>query len=206
MRNCDDQRSMNKPHDTFVLSSPASASEADDASRFAACCAVACERTAPHAEDASSERGMAPSAPCRSEPSRQLVDLSMIVCMAAAKVRSYANEHGCQLRLELPSQPLLVMAAPAQLEIAAINLLRGAIDAGATAMVLTGQINGAGIQVHVEDNRASDSPHADELSRSIAKRIVEDHGGQLGAVRDEQRGASVWLTLPRQDVAGDGVE
>jgi signal transduction histidine kinase len=197
---------MNKPQDTPVLRPPASASETDDASRFAACCAMACEQSAGLADGDVIDGGKVDLPDCESVPLRLLVDLSMIVCMAAAKVRSYANEHGCQLRLELPPQPLLVMAAPAQLEIAVINLLRGAIDAGASAMVLTGQVNGAGIEVHVEDNRASDNPHADELSRSIAKRIVDDHGGQFGAVLDEQRGASVWLTLPWHGAAGDDVE
>jgi signal transduction histidine kinase len=200
---------MIKPQDQLVSSQRGGASAADDASRFAACCAVAsCELLPAGADDAVG--GESVSASGEADDSRQLADLSMIVCMATAKVRSYTSERGCQLRLELPTEPLLVKASPAQLEAALINLLRGAVDASATAIVLTGHTDGEHIHIHVEDNRkpaaglAASGRSSDELARSIAKRILEDHGGRIDSMHNDQRGGSVWLTLPRQCVGGDG--
>lgn len=138
-----------------------------------------------------------------------LADMRMVVSRASTVLHGYAAERGCDVRLDLPDDPLLVQASAHHLEMALVNLLRNAIDAHATIVTLLGELANDHIEVRVDDNGdARDEQLAQSWAATpyrcpaqtadfIARKIIELNGGQLQLLIRPQPGATVCLTLPR---------
>ncbi len=162
------------------------------------------ELTVPQAPDAH-------ASPATAFP-RQSADLRIVLCTASAEMRRYAADRGCELRLELPAEPLMVQASSPHLEIALMNLVRNAIDANATAVTLLGEADHDRVEVRIDDDGGHIVPDSlgevddpatlvhwsADLAGSIARSIVEEHGGRLDLVAHPGRGTTACLTLPRE--------
>ena len=105
----------------------------------------------------------------------------------------------------------LISADGNQLRQALINIVRNAVEAGATALRLTVEGTDATMRLSLQDNGPGMT--ADEIERAtdpffstkasgtglglaITRQIMEDHGGQLDIQSQVGQGSTVTLVLP----------
>ncbi len=136
---------------------------------------------------------------------RQVIELS----------RSYAEQRGAELRLELaPDVPLAPMN-PLEIELVLVNLIRNAVEAGegCVAVTLQTQQTENSVQATVADTGCGMTPaqlaHVFDplyttrrgcggsgLGMSIAQRIVQAHAGRMEVRSQPDCGTAVVIDLP----------
>jgi two-component system sensor kinase FixL len=160
----------------------------------------------------------------RRSSTRVALDIRRVLREALELADDDAKQHGIAVRLHEAEDLPMVMADPVQVQGVALNLLHNAIDAmeGPESKPRT-------IEVHVDKNEDGDLlvsvrdhgvgiPAEAEsrlfvpfnttkerglgLGLSISRSIVESHGGRLWFSRNEVRGATFHLTLPRVTESG----
>jgi PAS domain S-box-containing protein len=161
-------------------------------------------------------RGLMERRPARME----MVDLTEIVRQVVDLLQTQLFRGGISLRTEIASDVPLIRGDAVQLQQAIQNLIRNAIDAtaerprGQREIVLSSQrLPPAGISVAVRDTGVGiDLEHLDQLftpfyttktgglgvGLSIARSIIEAHGGRLWASRNESAGSTFHFSIPSQ--------
>jgi PAS domain S-box-containing protein len=153
----------------------------------------------------------------REPTQRGPVDVNEVIADVVAMVRVEIRVN--EISLVLPQiEPLSVQADRVQLQQVILNLMMNAIDAmrpvmrrARTVQISTGRHSSELLRVSVSDTGVGLAPEQRErifdafhttkpngmgMGLAISRSIVEAHGGQLWATRNEGPGATFHLTLP----------
>ncbi len=145
---------------------------------------------------------------------REQVDVDALIEDTIAVFRSQADAGGVHIEFHKPVTPILLNIDPERVRQVVSNLISNAVryspQGSAVRVALSNQ--GAGARISVVDSgpgiAPADLPHifdryyksADSrgmgLGLSIAKYIVEAHGGQIQAESAAGQGTTIWFTLP----------
>jgi two-component system sensor kinase FixL len=151
----------------------------------------------------------------RGEAERRVESLPKLIEEASALALVGAKQHGISVRQKMDPSVDLVLADRVQIQQVVLNLIRNAVDAMEDAPVrrLTITVERVGpelAEIQVADTGPGISPEiADQLFQpfittkrngmgvglSISRTIVEAHGGQIRAERNEEGGATFRFTL-----------
>ena len=141
------------------------------------------------------------------------VDLSKLITETLAIVKDSCKLKRIQISSNL-GEVMLKHADKNQLFIALTNLLLNAIEAipdGGGKLSVKANIEGGEACVMVEDNGSgihprdlleaftpfySTKPNSIGIGLSVAKRIVEAHGGKIGLKSVKDQGTQAWVSLP----------
>lgn len=147
------------------------------------------------------------------ELNRRPVDVSAVVSAAVTLSEGRAHHRHITLNTDLPLNPPTTFADPDRLQQVILNLLDNAIKftpGGGQVTLAVAQRQGE-IKVSVQDTgrgmsdeereRAFESYYRGEgggagLGLTIARAIVEAHGGRMGIESSLGQGTRVWFTLP----------
>ncbi len=149
---------------------------------------------------------------------RRRVDLTQLIRNTALVLTSYAHSHGVEVQLELHQAPPLVDVDPVLIEQVLLNLLRNAIEASAEGtpaerrVRLNAHVDGAGsavvricdsgpgltpqMRAHLFEPFVSGRRGGLGLGLSIARTIVENHGGRIWHEAAPAGGAIFCFSLP----------
>jgi signal transduction histidine kinase len=144
---------------------------------------------------------------------RQIVDVGAVAREAVALYEGRAGHRSIALRAEIPADLPHVSADADRLQRVILNLLDNAIrfTPGGGQVTLAVKQDGAEIEVSVLDTgrgmskeeraRAFEPYYCGAgggagLGLTIARAIVEAHGGRMGVESDPGRGSRVWFILP----------
>ena len=149
----------------------------------------------------------------RLELNRSMVDVGDIAAGAVALSEGRARHRGVALKLRIRPDLPEVSADPDRLEQVTLNLLDNAIKftpSGGRVSLAVAQCE-SGLKVSVRDTGRGMSAEEREqafeayyrgagggsgLGLTIARAIVEAHGGQMGLESNPGQGSLVWFTLP----------
>jgi PAS domain S-box-containing protein len=152
-----------------------------------------------------------------SEPS----DVNRLVREVAGLLEAEVRRHAVALRLHLNDALDEVWLDRVQIQQVIMNLLRNGLDAlvagvggerrltvetrpdGARGVLVAVRDTGVGLPAEAEDDRIFDAffttkPDGLGIGLAISRSIVEAHGGRLWAERNADRGATFYLSLPRE--------
>ncbi|HEX8990972.1 MAG TPA: HAMP domain-containing sensor histidine kinase, partial [Anaerolineales bacterium] len=145
---------------------------------------------------------------------REPVDLVGLMRVTVAAFQSQADSGGVRIDFPAPIGELMLDIDPERIRQVLTNLISNAIRYSPRGSAVRAELSArqAGARVSVTDSgpgiAAADLPHvfdryyksADSrgmgLGLSIAKYIVEAHGGQIHAESEPGRGTTIWFTLP----------
>ena len=152
---------------------------------------------------------------------RARIDLRSVVADAMAAVHPLIQTKGQTLELAL-GEPLPVQGDPDRLEQVVLNVIANAHrhTPGGTRIVVSGHPEGDRVLLSVVDDGPG-IPHAElgkvfgrfyrlggeggsGLGLSVARGIVELHGGVIWAESKPGEGATIWIALPRGDAGPTG--
>jgi two-component system sensor kinase FixL len=153
---------------------------------------------------------------------RSLVDINAIIQDVVSLLRSDANIRNVSIEVDLDPGLPAVLADHVQLQQILVNLLMNAFDALGTASerrtIVTTRKAGTAIRVAVNDS-GSGIPAADlerifdpfyttkatglGMGLSIARSLIEAHGGQLWAENNKDGGATFAFTVPVMEERDD---
>jgi signal transduction histidine kinase/HAMP domain-containing protein len=147
------------------------------------------------------------------------LDLRDLLREAAETVRAQTEQRRHRLDLDLPEEPLRVIADRLRVRQVLLNLLSNAIkftpEGGRLRIV--GRAENGGVRVEVSDTGIGIAPtdqpklfrefvqldasasrqyEGTGLGLALCLRLVELHGGRIGVVSDLGRGSTFWFTLP----------
>jgi signal transduction histidine kinase len=150
------------------------------------------------------------------ELSRELIDLRNVVGDQTRLFTGQSSKH--ELELDLPEQPLIVLGDPNRLAQVVANLLSNAIkyspDGGTVAVVgeqrddvarVSVRDHGLGIPEELHQrvfakffrgNAAASGIQGSGLGLTIARSVVEAHGGRISFESTSGKGSIFWLELP----------
>ncbi len=148
---------------------------------------------------------------------RQDVQLDTFLGNIVERFRPAFGEKGVGLELQCPGGALRVSADPERLSQVVLNLLSNALKAtGSGGRVVVSAAEGSGeVRIAVEDDgagiREEDLPFIFErfyrgpggglgIGLTIAKELVEAHGGRIEAKGGEGKGAAFVVSLPAAGV------
>jgi signal transduction histidine kinase/DNA-binding response OmpR family regulator len=154
-------------------------------------------------------------------------DLAELLRDAAALVRDYVEAKGLELRLALPDAAVPVVLDRLRVRQVLLNLLTNAARCTARGHVEVELVlrerdvrvvvrdTGPGIPPDVlprlferhaaADRSGADGPAGSGLGLPISRRLVELHGGEMGATNRPGAGSELWFTLPRDPTADAAV-
>jgi signal transduction histidine kinase/integral membrane sensor domain MASE1 len=155
----------------------------------------------------------------KGEPRPCRLDLNAVIRDVAKLMASDALIRNVTVVLDLGPDPLVVSGDRVQLQQVILNLLLNAMEAmaegsgGVRTVLLRAEVAAGGaVLATVRDTGTGLREGTEELifepfyttksggmgmGLSIARSIVEAHGGRIGAVRNPRRGATIHLSLPR---------
>lgn len=157
----------------------------------------------------------------RRSTEKRRIDLAMMVREAASLALVGAAEQGVSTRFEL-TPALDVLADDVQIQQVIVNLVRNAIEAMEDGprrelLIASGRAD-QDVLIRVDDSGrgvsadargslfepfVSGKPNGLGIGLSIARTIVESHGGQLWAEHGQEGGTSMRFTLPLADKPRD---
>ncbi len=145
---------------------------------------------------------------------REQVDLTALIGDTISAFRSQAEAGGVRIEFAEPAGSILLNADPERIREVASNLISNAVRYSPKGSAVKVEVSheSSGARISVADSgpgiSPADLPHvfdryyksADSrgmgLGLSIAKYIVEAHGGQIHAESEAGRGTTIWFTLP----------
>lgn len=149
---------------------------------------------------------------------RNVLDANQLIENVVRLVRGDALAHGCNLSTERDARPALLMGDAIQLQQVLLNLVINAFDAMSHPRcnpcrvdIGSRRTNDGEIEISVRDFGPGLSPEISTkifdrffstktegmgIGLSIARSIVEAHGGSLGVSHPEGGGARFWFTVP----------
>jgi PAS domain S-box-containing protein len=153
-------------------------------------------------------------------------DLGLLVEEELAFIMPQVQEAGVLLRTELPTESLRVRMDPNRIGQVLLNLIGNAIKFTPTGgrVTIAIRVEREELRVEVRDTGIGiskrdigrlfqkffqvDSSMTREhggagLGLSIAKALIEAHGGRIGVVSQLRKGSTFWFTLPRQTEGGE---
>ena len=149
------------------------------------------------------------------ETKKSPADLNEVVGHSANLIRKLVENRGATLELELAEDLPRVILHQTEIEQVIVSLVRNAVQAEATRVVLRTQSTLDGVKLMVQDNGSGIAP--EDLPRlfdpffttrydqggvglglSIAHGIVTDHGGEIEVERDSGPGTTLVVRLPRE--------
>lgn len=148
------------------------------------------------------------------------VDLAAKIAETLHSLRPMTQETDLQLQVRVPGEPVWVWADPGRLAQVLLNLVGNALKftppggrievslaASETAWRIEVTDTGIGIdpehlpklfqRFYQVDSSSTRSKGGAGLGLSIARSIVEAHGGEIGVRSVPQQGSTFWFTLPR---------
>jgi two-component system sensor kinase FixL len=152
------------------------------------------------------------------QPRHVPLDLAALLRESAALLDWDLQRTRALLALELPPAPVTVRGDSVMLQQVIVNLMRNALDALRTdppadpALTLGLLVREREVEVRVSDNGcglsdeaeaklfvpfASSKPNGTGIGLLICRSFIEQHQGRLWFSRNEQRGATFHVTLPR---------
>jgi signal transduction histidine kinase len=152
-------------------------------------------------------------------PRRQVSDLRETVGRPLDLVRVRARRQGVEVEVAQPGRPVPVDLDAGQFQQVLVNLLLNALDAmprGGRLRVAV-EVNGDSARLSVRDTGpgiapemagrlftpfASTKPTGTGLGLSLARRIVEEHGGQIRGENHPEGGACFAIRLPQVQELG----
>ena len=148
-------------------------------------------------------------------PMKTIVDLHTIIKSACNLTRGYAKQHDVQLNLTLAPAALPIRANVEEMELALVNLIRNAVEAGqegaqvnvrtaveAMQVSITVEDTGAGLTEEEQQNAFdpfyTTRQHAGGtgLGLSITHRIITNHQGTIDLCSRPEHGTIVRIRLP----------
>lgn len=158
---------------------------------------------------------------------RSPTDLNELVSRVVSRNGNYASEKDIELEMDLAESVPKVNIDPGRIEQVIENFVNNAIKfsfPGSKTTVRTEAGDDGSVKFEVQDGgpglkeedmdklfmkyaRLSNKPTGGEVSTglglAICKRLVDLHGGEVGARNSEPVGATFWLTLPPEKDATD---
>lgn len=148
------------------------------------------------------------------KPERRPLDLLAVVDAVMGLVRGRADKQQVALKVEAVPGPVTLTGDPNQLHQVLVNLVLNGLDAMPTGGTLTVRVRATGERVEVEVADTGPGIPRDMIPRLfqpfasskdtglglglvISRRIVEDHGGTIGAANPSGHGATFYVRLPR---------
>jgi signal transduction histidine kinase/integral membrane sensor domain MASE1 len=153
----------------------------------------------------------------KGQPESARVDVNDVVCGVIKLVSSDAIIRGVNITSDLASEPLIVLGDRVQLQQVVLNLLVNAMEAmadgagGQRAVVVRTRLSDRAVEVFVEDNGHGLAAGTHDMlfepfyttkssgmgmGLSIARSIVQAHGGTIWARGNPARGATFHFALP----------
>ena len=148
-------------------------------------------------------------------PNKTIVDLHVVIVNACNIARGYAQQHGVRLSLTRVATSLRIRANAEEMELALVNLIRNAVEAGhhgaevhvgteveAARVHITIRDTGVGLteeeQQYVFDPFYTTRPNAGGtgLGLSITHRIITHHEGTIDLCSQPGQGTIVRIELP----------
>jgi signal transduction histidine kinase len=148
------------------------------------------------------------------KPKRTDCDLREIIRQVVELTRARKRQLGVNCRLDLPAEPVIANVDPAQMKSVLVNLLLNALDAMPRGGSLTLRLQrgpGSEVRLTVDDTGGGIAPEVLDrlfvpftstkangtgLGLSVARKIVEEHGGRLSAENRSEGGARFMVSLP----------
>lgn len=155
------------------------------------------------------------------KPKRQECDLRDLVQQAMELIRARQRQLGVACQLELSNGPTPAFVDPAQIKSVLVNLLLNALDAlgrGGELRLKLKETPNRQVQITVEDTGpgiprevmerlftpfVTTKPTGTGLGLTVARQIVEEHGGRLTAENRAEGGARFLVTLPAEMEIGE---
>ncbi len=148
------------------------------------------------------------------KPNLTKVNLNELVLKLSEIHRPSMEAAGVDLVVEVPQEPLLVLADEIQLERVLLNLWRNAVEAMPDGGTLTNKVWGEGqfAKINIKDTgigiNPEELPHIFEpfyttkntgsgLGLAICKKIIDEHGGQIEVYSIVGEGTTFTISLPR---------
>lgn len=147
-------------------------------------------------------------------------DVNAVVLSALQRVREFVPQRGLPVRTELAINLPKVVCDPLELELIIVNLVRNAIESGASGIEvgLATRAKGSKVQIEIKDNgtgmthqqrlRAFEPFYTTKqalgslgLGLSVARTIVVAHGGSIDLHTELGQGTRVCIELPAADDA-----
>lgn len=147
----------------------------------------------------------------------ETIDLRECTNVACSLLARQAAECGADVSIDLPGEPVKILADRTEIEQVIFNLVKNALDAVATVdgerkVIVTVSTEADHVVVDVSDSGpgisdamtaklftpfATTRENGTGLGLVLSQRLAERAGGDL-SVAPQPRGARFWLTLPRQ--------
>jgi signal transduction histidine kinase len=152
-------------------------------------------------------------------PQRAPCDLREVLAQAAGLTRARAEQQAVAVAVQVPPVAVVAAVDAGQLRTVLVNLFLNALDAmphggrldvvleppDQGAVRLTVRDTGGGIPAHMAGRLftpfATTKPTGTGLGLSLSKRILEEHGGSIGAANHPNGGACFTLSLPTETQA-----
>ena len=154
----------------------------------------------------------------RGKQDHQLVNINALALEAVELMRKELENHAITMRINLASELPPILANAGQLREVLLNLVQNALEAtsttdnrprvisvitetrGSASLAITVEDTGPGIDAKqiasIFDPFVTTKTTGSGLGLAICKMIVEQHGGTLSAVSDDDGGARFEMTLP----------